>query len=116
MTLPLYCVPLIAPTAAPVIDSITRSDNGMVVTVGWRPITLEQARGFFQYRVTLAPLTRNTRQAVAVTKTIPSDQTSVIFQNLDPSVQYIISLGLVNINNMDLVISAPLPIVTAGQP
>ena len=88
----------------------------MIITVSWGRITLEQARGFFQYRVTLTPLTSNTRQAVTLTKAIPSDQTSVIFQDLDPSVQYIISVGVVNINNMDLVISAPPRVVTTGQP
>ena len=116
MTLPYLYLPLTAPSVAPEVTSITRSDDGTVITVAWQRITLEQARGFFQYRVTLTPLTSNTRQAVALTKTIPSDQTSVIFQDLDPSVQYIVSVGVVNINNMDLVISAPPRVVTTGQP
>ena len=99
---------------APEVHSINRSNDGTVITVSWQRITLEQARGFFQYRVTLTLLTSNMQQAVTFTKTIPSGQTSVVLRDLDPTVQYIVSVGVVNINNMDLVISAPPQIVTTG--
>lgn len=90
----------------PVIDSITRSTNGTVITVSWQPITLEQARGFFQYLVTLTPVTISRRQAMMLTANVSSDQTSVTFRNVDRNTRYSVSVAAVNIRNMSLVVTA----------
>ena len=84
-----------------IIFNASRSENGTVITISWQPITLEQARGFFIYRVTLTPAVSNKRQAVIPTD-VPRNQTSVAVGNLDPGVEYAVSVGVVNVNNMEL--------------
>ena len=89
--------PIVAP-----IFSASRSENGTAIIISWQPITLEQARGFFLYRVTLTPAIRNKRQAV-ITRNVPHTQTSVAVSILDPGVEYAVSVGVVNVNNMDMI-------------
>ena len=87
----------------------SRSPNGTMITISWEPITLEQARGFFLYRVILQPATSNKRQATII-RDVPRSQTSVVIGNLDSDVGYAVSVGVVNEENMDLTgpICAPI--------
>ena len=89
------------PIVAPIFTA-SRSENGTVIIISWQPITLEQARGFFLYRVTLTPAIRNKRQAV-ITRDVPRTQTSVAVSIPDPGVEYAVSVGVVNVDNMDMV-------------
>ena len=85
-----------------VMFTANRSADGTVITVSWQPVTLEQARGFFVYRVTISPATSSKRQA-AITIDVPAhNQTSITVSDLDPSVEYTVSVGVVNKNNMEL--------------
>ena len=72
-----------------------------MITVSWELVTLEQARGFFLYRVVLTPATSNKRQAPII-RDVPRSQTSVVIGNLDSGVEYAVSVGVVNEENMDL--------------
>ena len=85
-----------------VMFTANRSADGTAITVSWQPVTLEQARGFFVYRVTISPATSSKRQA-AITIDVPAhNQTSITVSDLDPSVEYTVSVGVVNKNNMEL--------------
>ena len=85
-----------------------RSNNGTTLTVSWLPITLEQARGFFVYRVVLNPVSRSQRDDLS--EDVPRNQTSTTFSNLDPEVSYAVTAGVVNENDPNLVgpVSTPL--------
>ena len=101
---------------APVFN-VSSSKNGTVITISWEPITLEQARGFFIYRVTITPVS-NKRQAI-ITREVPHTATSVAVGNLDPGVAYAVSVGILNANNMELIGPTHPPLIvtppTTGQ-
>ena len=71
-----------------------------MITISWEPVTLEQARGFFLYRVVLLPATTNKRQAPII-RDVPRSQTSVVIGSLDSGVEYAVSVGVVNEENID---------------
>ena len=100
---------------APVIDPITRSDDGTVITVSWQPISLEEARGFFQYQVTATPVTDSRLKAKMHTENVPSTQTSIRFDKLDPHMSYTVIVGVVNVHSMDLMATAPPVTVSPPQ-
>ena len=77
-----------------------RSADGTVITVSWQPVTLEQTRGFFVYRVLISP---GKRQAAIMIDIPAHNQTSVTVSDLDPSVEYTVSVGVINEKNMELV-------------
>ena len=90
----------------------SRSPNGTMVTISWEPVTLEQARGFFLYRVVLQTATTNKRQAPII-RDVPHSQTSVVIGNLDSGVEYAVSVGVVNEENMDLTGPTGAPLTVA---
>ena len=83
-----------------------------MITVSWEPVTLEQARGFFLYRVVLTPATSNKLQALII-KHVPRNQTSVVIGNLDSGVEYAVSVGVVNEENIDITGPTRKPLVVA---
>ena len=83
-----------------------------MITISWEPVTLEQARGFFLYRVVLQPATTNKRQA-SIIRDVPHSQTSVVIGNLDSGVEYAVNVGVVNEENMDLTGPTGGPLVVA---
>ena len=94
-----------------------RLADGEVITVSWQSITLEQARGFFVYRVIISPFTSSKRQAAIMIDVSAHNQTSITVSNLDPSVEYTVSVGVVNENNMELAgpTLPPLTIPSSGE-
>ena len=79
-----------------------RSADGTAITVNWQRVTLEQARGFFVYRVIISPATNSKQQAAIMIDVPAHNQTSITVSDLDPSVEYTVSVGVVNENNMEL--------------
>ena len=90
----------------------SRSPNGTMITISWEPVTLEQARGFFLYRVVLTPTTSNKLQALII-KHVPRNHTSVVIGNLDSDVEYAVSVGVVNEENIDITGPTRKPLVVA---
>ena len=85
-----------------VMFTANRSADGTAITVSWQPVTLELARGFFIYRVIISPATSSKRQA-AITIDVPAhNQTSITVGDLDPNVEYTVSVGVINKSNMEL--------------
>ena len=85
------------------------SDDGTTMNVSWQPITLEQARGFFVYRIVLTPLSSNKRNDLS--KDVPPDQTSTTLTGLDPRVSYAVTAGVVNEDNPDLIGPVSSPVI-----
>ena len=59
------------------VDGI-RSDDGTSMFITWDLLTLEQARGFFHYRITLSASTDRRRQSNVLTFDTPFNVTSYI--------------------------------------
>ena len=95
----LFTDSLPGPSVA-VTFTASRSPNSTMIAVSWEPVTLEQARGFFLYRVVLQPATSNKRQAPII-RDVPRSQTSVVIGNLDSGVEYAVSVGVINEESMD---------------
>ena len=70
-----------------------RSDDGASMFITWDSITLEQARGFFLYRITLSASTDRRRQSNVFTFDVPSHVTSYNATGLDPQLTYSLSVG-----------------------
>ena len=80
-----------------------RSTNGTVVIVSWQTVTLEQARGFFVYRVIITPVVTNNKRQSVIVRTVSRNETSVTVSHLDSSIEYTVNVVVVNENNMELV-------------
>ena len=80
-----------------------RSSDGTMVIVSWQPVTLEQARGFFVYRVIITPVVTNNKGQSVVIRTVSHNETSVTVSGLDSSVEYTVNVVVVNENNTELV-------------
>ena len=80
-----------------------RSSGGTVVIVSWQPVTLEQARGFFVYRVIITPVVTNNKRQSVIIRTVSRNETSVTVSGLDSSIEYTVNVVVVNENNTELV-------------
>ena len=77
------------PAVRPGNVSVTRSmSNPKVLTVTWEPLTLVEAKGFIQYRVTLTPGGSRKRQTGTLTRTVSGDQNSTTFTDTNPATDY----------------------------
>ena len=74
----------------------TRSEDGTMITVSWTPLTLEEARGFITYQVTLTTVDDNRRQSPPPPMTALMNESSVTFSGLDPGVRFAVSLEVIN--------------------
>lgn len=62
--------------------------------VEWKPLTLEEARGFItSYIVTYSSADGRRRKRATSTIEVAGDQTSVSIDDLDPNVQYSVSVA-----------------------
>ena len=104
----------LTPEIAPSVTNVTRSQDGTEITVTWEPITLEQARGFFNYTITLSEANARRRQSFTVT--VPRDQTSYTQTGLDPNQQYQVTVGAtVMASDGSTLTGPPSPPVTSGR-
>ena len=102
----------LAPYVAPTINAVTtiRLADGVALTVDWDPVTLEQARGFFSYTVTIESTCDSNGQSDSRTVTVPSNQTSHTEVGLDPTLQYGVTVGVtVNSANGETIIGPTDP-------
>ena len=80
------------PLKAPDNLNFTQLTN-TAINVTWTPLSLKEARGFPQYRVTLVqslPGSRSTRQAMPVT----TNNSFYVFRNLDENGMYSATVGV----------------------
>ena len=95
-----------------------RSADGTMLTVSWTPLTLEEARGFITYRVTLILSDDNRRQSPPPPMTALMNESSVTFSGLNPGARFAVSLEVIN-SDPDIRPVAPssLPTIagTAGE-
>ena len=64
--------------------------------VEWKPLTLEEARGFItSYIVTYSSTESRRRKRTTSTVEVAGDQTSATIDDLDPNVQYSVSVAAI---------------------
>ena len=91
------------PAVPPRRVNVTRSmDNITVLKVTWEPLTLVEAKGFIQYRVTLTPGGSWERQTTSgLTRTVPGDQNNTTFTDTDPATDYTVRVGTLTSNGLN---------------
>ena len=96
-----------------------RSADGLSMTITWTPITLEDARGFPLYRITLNPGgTSRRRQSGAITVNVPFNESSYTATGLDPQTTYSVTVGAVVVNGSGTIegpTSPPIEVTSPGQ-
>ena len=68
-------------------------EDGTSMLITWDLLTLEEARGFFHYRITLSASTDRRRQSNVLTFDVPFNVTSYNVTGLDPQLTYLLSVG-----------------------
>ena len=82
------------PTKVPADVNIARLDLA-TINVTWSPLTLVEAQGFPNYRVTLMPLSSNNRNKRQMnTITMETNNTYVVFHNLVSTMAYSAVVGV----------------------
>ena len=82
------------PTKVPANVDIARL-NLTTINVTWSPLTLVEAQGFPNYRVTLSPLSSNNRNKRQInTITMETNNTYVVFYNLVSTTAYSAVVGV----------------------
>ena len=92
----LFIFFILAPIVSPVITGASRSDNGSVLTVGWQPVSLEDAGGFYRNRIALSSIIHN----IPLVKYIPYNESNTEFIELDPFTLYTLTITLVVIDTV----------------
>ena len=86
MTSYMYLVPSVAPVGV----VVTRSSDGLSMTIRWSPLTLSQARGFVNYYViTYEPVGGGTRQL----QTTSINGTYVVVSGLNAILAYSVAVS-----------------------
>ena len=65
--------------------------NDTSIDISWTPLTLLEARGFFNYTVILVP-SNNQKRQTSLQKIVPFNESNVVFSGLDPGVSYSVSV------------------------
>ena len=71
-------------------ENVIFQRNGSAINASWDPLSLIEAKGFPTYTVTLRPLSSVGNQSNDDIISITTNQTSVISDELDPSLEYIL--------------------------
>ena len=104
----------LAPEIAPSVTNVARSQDGTEITVTWDPITLEQARGFFNYTITI--LEANARRRQLSWSQYPGTRPPTPRRGLDPNQQYQVTVGtIVMTSDGGTLPGPPSPPVTIGR-
>uniref|UniRef100_A0A1X7T273 Uncharacterized protein n=1 Tax=Amphimedon queenslandica TaxID=400682 RepID=A0A1X7T273_AMPQE len=83
---------VLTPSVSPSNVQAVRSDDGTNMTITWDKVSLEQARGFFEYTIRL---TRSSKKRQGEdTIRVPFTETSYTATDLDDQATYSVSMGL----------------------
>ena len=104
------------PSTSPGNITSGRSSDGTEITVSWKPLTLEEARGFYLIRVSLS-LDSRKRQG-SLTEDVPYTESSVTFTGLEPAAPYTVTTAAMtfNDNGEEVVGESSSPIVAEPNP
>ncbi|XP_019853121.1 PREDICTED: adhesion G-protein coupled receptor G6-like [Amphimedon queenslandica] len=85
---------VLTPSVSPSGIRGIRSADGTNMTITWNAVSLEQARGFFEYTIRLTRSSRKRQTTGDLVYRIPYRDTSFIATNLDGQATYGVSMGL----------------------
>ena len=80
--------------------------------ISWIPVSLEEARGFFQYHIVLDSTDSSLRQSSARIVEVPFNETSVNITDLGPQLMYTLTVSAVVVSETGQLLEGPssLPI------
>ena len=93
---PPSTVPTMSPTNVGVIRS---EEDPSEIVVTWQPLTLLEAKGFIEYLVQIHKVGSIKRQLLSMT--VPMDEDSVTFSDLDTTADYEVSVGTITVSSGD---------------
>ena len=89
---------------------------GNTIQISWDPVSLEEAKGFFVYRIRLASGNSNTlRQANTRTISVAFSVTSVNITDIDPQLTYTVSINVLLLSDLGLIEGPTVQISLASQ-
>ena len=81
--------------------------NGIVLTVSWNPVSLENAGGFYKTNLVVSAIDQN-QKIFQFSHQIPYTNSSTVFVGLLPSISYSLQINIININTDGEEIMGPL--------
>ena len=81
--------------------------NGIVLTVSWNPVSLEDAGGFYKSNLVVSAIDQN-QKIFQFSHQIPYTNSSTVFVGLLPSISYSLQINIININTDGEEIMGPL--------
>ena len=76
--------------------------------ISWIPVSLEEARGFFQYHIVLDSTdSSRSRQSSARIVKVPFNETSVNITDLDPQLMYTLTVSVVVLSETGQLLEGP---------
>ena len=88
------------PTVSPTNVGVTRSEEDpSEIVVTWQPLTLLEARGFIEYLIQIHKVGSIKKQLLSMT--VPMDEDSVTFSDLDTTADYEVSVGTRTVSSGD---------------
>ena len=75
--------------------------------ISWIPVSLEEARGFFQYRIVLDSTDSSRRQSSARILVVPFNETSVNITDLDPQLMYTLAVSVAVVSETGKLLEGP---------
>ena len=75
--------------------------------ISWIPVSLEEARGFFQHHIILDSTDSSLRQSSARIVEVPFNETSVNITDLDPQLMYNLTVSLVVVSETGQLLEGP---------
>ena len=87
---------LIVPSSTPTNIAVNRSENGSILTVSWRPLSLEDVGGFYKSYLVLSNIEQD---KILFSKNVPYTNSSTVFVGLDPSTRYLLTITVITIDS-----------------
>ena len=101
---------VLAPNISPSGIASQRSSDGTSIYIVWRKVSLEEARGFFEYIVVLDAVNSRRRQSSDITIHVPFNKTSINVTGLNPQLTYTLTMRIAVQNENGEVIEGPTSI------
>ena len=89
-------MPVISPQN---VEVIRAENDSTVLLVSWQPLTIVEAQSFFFYVVVVKLNEIRKRQSAELMKEVAMNESSVIFEGLDPNARYDVTVGTIGVKS-----------------
>ena len=101
---------VLAPNISPNGIASQRSSDGTSIYIVWRKVSLEEARGFFEYIIVLDAVNSRRRLSNDITVHVPFNKTSINVTGLNPQLTYTLTMRIAVQNERGVSIEGPTSI------